>query len=108
VTVPPELPIVYLDEHLVAVNKPAGLLVHRTGLERNARFFALQLLRDRLGERVYPLHRLDRPTSGVLLFARHREAASLMGELFRNGCFETAGWKNVTWLWCVAGPSRRA
>ena len=45
----------YLDDHLVAVYKPSGLLVHRTGLERNARFFALQLLRDRLGERVYPL-----------------------------------------------------
>jgi len=88
VTGPPELPIVYIDEHLVAVNKPAGLLVHRTGLERNDRFFALQLLRDRLGERLYPLHRLDRPTSGLLLFARHRDAASRMGEQFRSGRVE--------------------
>lgn len=81
----PLLPILWCDEALVAVHKPAGLLVHRTGLDRGERFFALQIVRDLLGERVYPLHRLDRPTSGVLLFARSPEVASLVAAQFRAG-----------------------
>ncbi|SHF71733.1 tRNA pseudouridine synthase C [Modicisalibacter ilicicola DSM 19980] len=63
------LPIIYRDAALVAVHKPSGLLVHRTDLARGERHFALQILRDQLGQRVYPVHRLDRPTSGLLLFA---------------------------------------
>jgi tRNA pseudouridine65 synthase len=68
--------VLFLDAHYVAVHKPAGLLVHRTWLASRAERFALQLLRDQLGRRVYPLHRLDRATSGVLLFALHPEAAA--------------------------------
>ena len=64
-----QLPIVFHDEHLVAVNKPSGLLVHRTALDRHETRFAVQILRDQTGRRVYPAHRLDRGTSGVLLFA---------------------------------------
>lgn len=63
------LPILYRDEALVAINKPAGLLVHRSPIDRHETRFAIQLLRDQLGQWVYPLHRLDKPTSGVLLFA---------------------------------------
>lgn len=63
----------YQDDFLVAINKPAGLLVHRTKLARDAREFALQLLRDQLGYHVFPIHRLDRKTSGVLLFAKHAD-----------------------------------
>lgn len=64
------LGILYRDAHLVAVAKPAGLLVHRTALDARERVSAVQLLRDQLGGRyVYPAHRLDRGTSGVLLFA---------------------------------------
>ena len=55
---------------LIAVQKPAGLLVHRSLIDKNASDFALQLVRDLIGQWVYPVHRLDRPTSGVLLFAR--------------------------------------
>ncbi|BAN69874.1 pseudouridine synthase [endosymbiont of unidentified scaly snail isolate Monju] len=62
------LPILYLDDHLVAIHKPSGLLVHRSPLSRD-RVFALQQLRDQLGRRVWPVHRIDRATSGVLLFA---------------------------------------
>ena len=65
------LPVLYCDDHLVAVHKPAGLLVHRTGIDRNETRFAVQMLRDQLGQHVYPVHRLDKGTSGVLLFARH-------------------------------------
>ncbi|MBI9082583.1 MAG: tRNA pseudouridine(65) synthase TruC [Desulfobacterales bacterium] len=62
------LPILYKDHSMVAVDKPSGLLVHRTPLSRD-RECVLQTLRDQLGQRVYPAHRLDRSASGVLLFA---------------------------------------
>lgn len=68
------LELLYSDEDFVAINKPSGLLVHRTQLDALATEFALQLLRDQLGREVFPCHRLDRPTSGVLLFALHRDA----------------------------------
>lgn len=59
----------------IAVNKPADMLVHRTWLSRGETVFLLQTLRDQLGRHVFPVHRLDRPTSGIMLFALHREAA---------------------------------
>ena len=61
------LQVLYLDEHCVAVHKPAGLLVHRSRLSRDE-VFLLQRLRDQIGRRVYPVHRLDRATSGVIVF----------------------------------------
>ncbi|MRR54418.1 MAG: pseudouridylate synthase [Deltaproteobacteria bacterium] len=76
------LEILYRDDHFVAVNKPAGLLVHRSDLDRHETEFALQLVRNQLGCHVYPVHRLDRPTSGVLLFALSPEAARRSGEAF--------------------------
>ena len=65
----PHLDILFQDEYFVAVDKPAGLFVHRSYLDRHEKYFALQLVRDQVGQYVYPVHRLDRPTSGVLLFA---------------------------------------
>lgn len=76
------LPIIYQDETLVAVSKPAGMLVHRTALARGETRFALQTLRDQLGRHVYPVHRLDRPTSGLLLFALSPAMATALGEAF--------------------------
>ncbi|GHB10825.1 pseudouridine synthase [Modicisalibacter luteus] len=76
------LPIVYQDDTLVAVRKPSGLLVHRTALARGETRFALQMLRDQLGRHVYPVHRLDRPTSGILLFALSPSMAKSLGEAF--------------------------
>ena len=67
------LEILYQDEHIVAVNKPAGMLVHRSWLDRHETQFVMQTLRDQIGQLVYPIHRLDRPTSGVLLFALNSE-----------------------------------
>ncbi|RLJ64640.1 pseudouridine synthase [Sulfurisoma sediminicola] len=63
------LDILYRDDHLIAIDKPPGLLVHRSDLDRHETRFAVQLLRDQIGRRVQPVHRLDRGTSGVLLFA---------------------------------------
>ena len=79
------LKILHLDEHLVAIDKPAGLLVHRSALDAHEERFALQLLRDQLGQPVWPVHRLDKGTSGVLLFALHAEAASRLGQAFDAG-----------------------
>ncbi len=74
--------ILYQDDELVAVDKPPGLLVHRTGLDAGETRFALQLLRDQLGRAVWPVHRLDKGTSGVLLFALDAETARLAARAF--------------------------
>ena len=76
------LDILYQDEHLAAINKPSGLLVHRSLIDTREREFALQLTRDQIGQRVYPVHRLDRPTSGVLLFALSSKIARQLSEQF--------------------------
>jgi len=78
------LDILYQDEYLVAINKPSGLLVHKSPIDKHETRFALQLLRDQIGQYVYPIHRLDKPTSGVLLFALDAQTAQSMSELFRS------------------------
>ncbi|WP_417664068.1 tRNA pseudouridine(65) synthase TruC [Pseudidiomarina donghaiensis] len=79
---PDALSVLYHDDVLVAVDKPSGLLVHRSWIAREATEFALQRVRDQIGQRVYPVHRLDRPTSGILLFAKDPDTARLMTEQF--------------------------
>jgi tRNA pseudouridine65 synthase len=74
------LSILYQDDHLVAVNKPSGLLVHKSWVAKEAKEFALQMVRDQVGEFVFPVHRLDRPTSGVLLFAFNGDMARQVQE----------------------------
>ncbi len=76
------LEILYQDEYLIAINKPPGLLVHRTKLANDAVIFALQILRNQIGQHVYPIHRLDRKTSGVLLFALSEEIHKIMQKAF--------------------------
>ncbi|EJL6412234.1 tRNA pseudouridine(65) synthase TruC [Vibrio cholerae] len=78
------LEIVYQDEYLVAVNKPAGMLVHRSWLDKHETEFVMQTLRDQIGQHVFPLHRLDRPTSGVLVFALSSQIASDVMPMFAN------------------------
>lgn len=84
VSAKPVLNILYQDDYLVAVDKPAGLFVHRSFMDKDEIYFALQLVRDQIGQYVYPLHRLDRPTSGVLLFALDEQTARVMGEQFNH------------------------
>jgi tRNA pseudouridine65 synthase len=79
------LEILYQDEHVVAINKPHGLLVHRSPMAKDATEFALQKLRDQLNQQVYPVHRLDRKTSGVLLFALDPESLKLLSQQFEAG-----------------------
>lgn len=77
-----KLEILFQDEHLVAINKPHGLLVHRSKIAMDAEEFAIQILRDQIDRVVYPVHRLDRKTSGVLLFALSPEINSEMQQQF--------------------------
>ena len=81
----PALKLLHRDDRIVAVDKPPGLLVHPTGLDAQEQRTALKLLRDQLGERLWPLHRLDKATSGVLLFARDADAAREWGLAFEQG-----------------------
>lgn len=78
------LEILYRDDHIIAINKPSGLLVHKSPIDKHETEFALQMLRDQIGQYVYPVHRLDKPTSGVLLFALSSQVAKTMSLLFRS------------------------
>lgn len=81
---PETLDLRYLDDRLCAIAKPAGIMVHRTGISTD-RVFLVDLLREQLGRRIWTVHRLDRATSGVLLFALDVEMAAEMGRLFETG-----------------------
>ena len=78
----PTLDILFQDDYLIAVNKPHGLLVHRSSIAADAAEFALQILRDQLNRHVFPAHRLDRKTGGVLLFAMDKDTEKLMQRQF--------------------------
>ena len=78
-----ELEILYKDEYLVAINKPSGLLVHKSMIDRHEIYFAMKILRDQIQQWVYPIHRLDKPTSGVLLFALDSQTAKIISEQFK-------------------------
>lgn len=76
--------ILFQDRYFVAINKPPGYIVHRSSMTRNAPLVVLQLLRDQLNQRVYPVHRLDRKTSGVLIFALDSESNKRLGKQFEK------------------------
>src|SRR5690606_4048653 len=80
---PRPLTVLYRDEHVVAIDKPAGLQVHRSRISAEDSDFVLQRLRDQIGQLLYPVHRLDRPTSGVLLFALNPDAARALTAQFQ-------------------------
>jgi tRNA pseudouridine65 synthase len=76
------LEIIFEDESIVVINKPHGLLVHRSSIASNTNEFAVQILRDQIGSYVYPIHRLDRKTSGVLLFSKSKKLIPLLQKMF--------------------------
>jgi len=78
----PSLQILFQDEFLVAIDKPAGMIVHPGRDEEEPQDIAILALRDLLDRRVFPVHRLDRPTSGVQLFALDKQTASLTQQAF--------------------------
>ncbi len=79
----PGIELLFVDDHVAVANKPSGLLVHR-GWDNDADV-ALFRVRDALGQRVHPVHRLDRGTSGALLFARTPAAAASLSRAFEEG-----------------------
>jgi len=79
------IPVIYQDEQLLVVHKPAGLQVHRgLGADREDTFL-LQLVRDQTNQFLYPVHRLDRPTSGLVVFALDSNSARLIQESWKAG-----------------------
>jgi tRNA pseudouridine65 synthase len=82
----PELTVLYRDEALLVVNKPAGLVVHRGWA--TDRITALDLARSLAGQWVYPAHRLDRGTSGVLVFGLSPSVAQQLERAFAEGRVE--------------------
>ncbi|RWR01762.1 tRNA pseudouridine synthase C [[Pantoea] beijingensis] len=78
------LEIIYQDRWLVAVNKPAGWLVHRSWLDRKEKVVVMQTVRDQIGQHVFTVHRLDRPTSGVLLMGLSSEVGRLLSQQFEQ------------------------
>jgi tRNA pseudouridine65 synthase len=76
------LEILYQDQFLIAISKPSGLLVHRSMIDRYETEFAVQMTRDQIGQPVYPVHRLDKPTSGVLIFALDSATAKVLNQQF--------------------------
>lgn len=78
------LEILYQDDFLVAVNKPYGYLTHKSKLDPYAQEIVLQTLRDQIQRFVYPIHRLDRKTTGVLLFGLDPNTHKNMSKLFQE------------------------
>ncbi len=93
--VEPPLSVLYRDEHIVVIDKPPNLLVHRSEIDRHETRFAIQILRDQISQRVWPAHRLDRGTSGVLLFGLSAEIASQLGKQFEAGTIGKRYWAVV-------------
>ncbi|PHV12842.1 pseudouridylate synthase [Chitinimonas sp. BJB300] len=78
-------PILHHDAQLIAIHKPSGLLVHRSEIDRRETRFALQEVRDQIGQRVHAIHRLDKGTSGVLLFGLDADSARAVSRQFEAG-----------------------
>lgn len=76
--------ILFENNHYIAANKPSGLFVHPYKAESNIRECLLKEVRDYVGEYVYPIHRLDRPVSGVVLFAKKSEAVSPLKDTWHS------------------------
>ncbi|RDZ26769.1 pseudouridine synthase [Lysobacter silvisoli] len=82
------LGVLYADEHLAVIDKPAGLMVHDSALARGETDFAADRLRAQFGRPIHLVHRLDRATSGCLLLAFDREVASALGKVLMSREFE--------------------
>lgn len=89
------LSILYRDDRLIAVDKPAGHLVHPADEPSPGDLVTMKILRDQIGQQVHAIHRLDRPTCGVLLFATDKAAAKAASALFESRAVEKTYWAIV-------------
>jgi tRNA pseudouridine65 synthase len=80
------LQIIFEDKYLLCLNKPNNVLVHHAFHSRNVadEDSLLQIIENEKGLKVYPIHRLDRKTSGIILLAKQKEFVSKFQELFTN------------------------
>lgn len=78
------LTVLYQDNDVIVVHKPANMLVHKSMIDRHETQFLMKILRDQIGQYVYPVHRLDKPTSGVILFALSSDIARLLAHQFES------------------------
>ncbi|MCO7224548.1 pseudouridine synthase [Pleionea sp. CnH1-48] len=78
----PAIEVIYQDEHIIVVNKPSGLLVHRSEIDKRETRFLIQELREQIGQKVYTVHRLDKPTSGAMVFGLDETSAQHLGKQF--------------------------
>lgn len=76
--------VLFRDEHLAIVDKPAGLMAHASPMARGEEDFLLDRLREQFARPVFLIHRLDRATSGCLLLAFDRDTASALGKIFMS------------------------
>lgn len=74
------LEVLHVDDHIAVIDKPAGLMVHDSKLARGETDFVSDRLREQFGRQIFLIHRLDRATSGCLLLAFDRDAASVLGK----------------------------
>jgi len=102
----------YQDEFLVAIDKPAGMIVHPGREPEGPEWIAMKRLRDELGQPIYPIHRLDRPTSGVLLFALDRATSTRVQQAFELRQVEKSYRAVVCGVpeaeWCCEIPLRKS
>jgi len=80
--------VLYRDDWLAVVDKPAGLMVHDSALARGETDFAADRLREQFDKPIFLIHRLDRATSGCLLLAFDRDTASTLGKAVMAGGIE--------------------
>jgi tRNA pseudouridine65 synthase len=85
---PIDLHVIHHDAQLLAVHKPAGLLVHRSALDAHEHDSVIDRVQQQTGQRLWPVHRLDKGTSGVLLLARDVDTARALGALFAAGSLD--------------------
>lgn len=86
------LDVLYADDRLAVVDKPAGLMVHDSALARGESDFVADRLREQFGRPIFLVHRLDRATSGCLLLAFDRDTASALGKVVMSGEVEKDYW----------------
>ena len=79
------LTVCFQDDAIVVVDKPCGMLVHRSGIDAQETTFLLQTLRDQLNQSLFPVHRLDKPTSGLVIFAFSSGVARALSQAFEHG-----------------------
>lgn len=88
----------YEDEHILAIDKPAGFFIQppeNSGFYIDPNKICLNHLEDHFKTKIYPIHRLDSPTTGLTLFAKSRQAAVNMSALFKNKQINKKYWAFV-------------